>query len=80
MIFVDAYFDYLGGNDYNIQSRNLYKELLENKKLKDEFEKWNTNQLGFLEQHNYFTESAKKLRDGRKQKTIDHLKNRSTNH
>ncbi|NOZ45190.1 MAG: hypothetical protein GXO79_00255 [Chlorobi bacterium] len=80
MIICDAYFDHLGSNEFNKLSRNLFKELVENKKFEDDFDKWNTEQLNFLENHVYFTETAKNFRNSYKQKTIDHLKKRSTNH
>ena len=80
LIIKDAYYDYLGGSDYNTHSRNLYKELYENKIIEDDFEDWYTEQVDFIEKHSYYTETANKLRNSHKQKTIDHLKNRSSYH
>lgn len=68
-IICDADLDYLGRDDFWELSEKLYKELNEEKKLNKIT--WHWTQASFLRKHNYFTDSAKKLRNGLKQK---HLK------
>jgi hypothetical protein len=79
-VLLDAYFDYFGSGEYNTLSRKLYKELLENKVIEDDFDKWNTEQLALLERHTFYSNTSLKLRNVHKQKTIEYLKNRSANH
>lgn len=64
-IICDADLDYLGRDDFWEIGYNLYKELEIYGILTDEKE-WNKLQLRFLTSHQYFTESAKKIRQIKK--------------
>lgn len=64
-IICDADLDYLGRDDFWEIGYNLYKELEIYGILTDERE-WNKLQLRFLTSHNYFTKSAKKNRQPKK--------------
>lgn len=62
-IICDADLDYLGRVDFIPVSGNLFRELTEHKIIEDNINKWNQIQISFIEKHQYFTETAKKLRD-----------------
>lgn len=64
-IICDADLDYLGRDDFWEIGYNLYKELEIYGILTDERE-WNKLQLRFLGNHKYFTKSAKKCRQAKK--------------
>lgn len=64
-IICDADLDYLGRDDFWEIGYNLYKELEIYGILTDEKE-WNKLQLRFLSSHQYFTQSAKDNRQGKK--------------
>lgn len=71
-IMSDADLDYLGRDDlYVIGQRLQYEWQLHG--IVSSLREWHEKQLKFLKVHNYFTESAKKLRDSRKQKNIKEL-------
>lgn len=72
-IMCDADLDYLGRPDYLPVSRNLYKELLEMKLIKNSEYEWNKVQLKFLQNHKFFTESAKKRRNQNKNKQLEKI-------
>ncbi len=65
-VLCDADLDYLGRDDYFKISEKLYKEINYRNKLSNE--DWTTLQLNFFTKHQYFTSSAKKLRDIKKRK------------
>jgi len=69
-IMCDADLDYLGRPDYLNVSRNLYYELLELNIIKEGEYEWNKFQLKFLQEHRYFTESAKRNRNQNKNKQL----------
>lgn len=71
-IICDADLDYLGREDYDPISKNLYKEMTLNKTITET--DWFRIQINFLEKHKYFTASAKKLREGGKEATLIRLK------
>lgn len=72
-ILADADLDYLGRNDFEEISNGLYEELLvANKDLS--IKNWNKIQIAFFEKHNYFTESAKRLRNKKKQENLQLIK------
>jgi len=73
-IICDADLDYLGRSDFIPVSDTLYKELKEQNIVTD-IDTWNKMQIGFLESHHYFTDTADKLRQVNKQEQIDRLKN-----
>ncbi|MEN9458627.1 MAG: hypothetical protein RL135_1213 [Bacteroidota bacterium] len=64
-IICDADLDYLGRDDFWEIGYNLYKELEIYGILTDEKE-WNKLQLRFLSSHQYFTISAKEIRQSKK--------------
>ncbi len=71
-IMADADLDYLGRDDiYVIGQRLQYEWQLHG--IVSSLREWHEKQLKFLKVHNYFTESAKKLRDKRKQENIKEL-------
>lgn len=65
-IICDADLLYLGTDDFERTGNNLFKELLENNKIKSERE-WNELQLNFLKKHhfhtNYVIENYQKKKD-----------------
>jgi adenylate cyclase len=69
-IMCDADLDYLGRPDYLNVSRNLFRELIGLNLIKESEYDWNKLQLKFLQEHQYFTESAKKRRNQSKNKQL----------
>ena len=69
-IMCDADLDYLGRPDYLNVSMNLYRELLGQNIVKENEYEWNKLQLKFLQEHTFFTESAKKRRNQSKNKQL----------
>ena len=72
-IIADADLDYLGRDDYDSISLSFYRELSHFGKLGSETQ-WFDLQIGFLENHTYFTDWAKKNRQPGKLDTIKRLK------
>ena len=72
-IICDADLDYLGRSDFIPVSDSLYKELNAQNIITD-IDTWNKLQIGFLETHSYYTDTARKLRQVNKQEQIDRLK------
>lgn len=68
-IMCDADLDYLGRDDFHDIASLLRRELREHGKL-DSDRKWDEIQLAFLNQHTYFTDSAIRLRQEKKEKHI----------
>ncbi len=64
-ILCDADLYYLGGSHFYTIGHQLFEELKERKIVTDE-ESWNRIQLRFLEQHQFFTQTARKLREPHK--------------
>jgi len=64
-IMCDADLDYLGRDDFFTIGNTLYDELCMYGLLQTEND-WNKLQVRFLEGHHYFTDSAIKLRKGKK--------------
>src|SRR5687767_14390385 len=58
-IICDADLDYLGRDDFEKISNNLYKEFLDFGIVKD-YKQWMQLQVNFFEAHHYFTASSKK--------------------
>lgn len=67
-ILADSDLDYLGRDDFEEISDRLFQEL----QLPDKNE-WNKIQISFFEKHSYFTKSAKKLRDYKKQQNLQKI-------
>jgi uncharacterized protein len=72
-ILCDADLDYLGRNDFDPIANSLYKELIAYNMVQDE-QQWNRIQVSFLGNHSYFTQTAKRTRDQKKQKKLNELK------
>jgi hypothetical protein len=70
-ILCDADLDYLGRDDYAINSNNLLKEIELSKKLTTK--EWLLLQEKFLKGHTYFTPTSQKLRNPSKQKTLNNI-------
>lgn len=72
-ILADADLDYLGRTDFEEISNGLFEELkVENNSL--DINSWNKIQVSFFEKHSYFTESAKRLRNNKKQENLQLIK------
>lgn len=69
-IICDADLDYLGREDFDPISRNLYLELKTKGFVKAEND-WNIIQVNFFKQHAYFTDTDKKLRGPLKQQHLE---------
>ena len=73
-ILVDADLDVLGRKDFMQRNGDLRRELaFLGKEFTDE--QWYTSQLKFIEGHQYFTASARSLRDAQKLINIAELRN-----
>jgi class 3 adenylate cyclase len=72
-IICDADLDYLGRSDMIPVSNTLYKELKEQDKI-GSFNEWNKLQVKFISGHQYFTETARSLREVNKQKQIERIR------
>jgi adenylate cyclase len=71
-IICDADLDYLGRSDMIPVSNTLYKELNEQDKI-GTYNDWNKLQVKFLSSHQYFTQTARSLREVNKQKQIERV-------
>jgi hypothetical protein len=72
-IICDADLDYLGRDDFDPISNQLYKEFLEFGFVKD-YDDWMKKQIGFFGIHNYFTQSSRELRNPKKMAQLEKLK------
>lgn len=72
-IICDADLDYLGRDDFWKIGSNLYNELVIYGVLNNERD-WNRLQLKFLTSHHYFTQSAIRLRQGKKNDHVEKIK------
>ena len=75
MILCDADLDSLGREDFFIISFQLQLEWKLFKIMDTTIAEWIKFEIGFLENHKYYTSSARKLRDSRKSKNLLELKN-----
>jgi predicted metal-dependent HD superfamily phosphohydrolase len=73
MILCDADLDYLGRNDFDSISNKLRNELSAHGKSFTDME-WVKFEISFLEKHEYFTSSERKLRTPGKLKHMEELK------
>jgi predicted metal-dependent HD superfamily phosphohydrolase len=71
-ILCDADLDYLGRGDFERIAATLFQEMKNFNLLHDENE-WNRIQVKFLQSHQYFTRSSRKMRSPRKQKHLQVL-------
>jgi class 3 adenylate cyclase/predicted metal-dependent HD superfamily phosphohydrolase len=74
-IICDADLDYLGRNDFHEIADRLRLELREHGKINSD-RQWDELQVNFLTQHKYFTETAKRLRDEKKEMNLEEVKER----
>jgi len=72
-IICDSDLDYLGRSDMIPISGELFKELKERKKISS-LNDWNKLQINFISKHQYFTKTAKSLREVNKKKQIERIK------
>lgn len=72
-IMCDSDLDYLGRSDFIPVSNTLYDELKEQNKI-GSLDDWNKLQIKFISGHQYFTETARNLREVNKQKQIDRIR------
>jgi class 3 adenylate cyclase/HD superfamily phosphodiesterase len=73
-IMCDADLDYLGRSDMIPISNTLFLELKERSMIKS-LKDWNSLQMKFISGHQYFTETARKLREVNKQMQIERIRN-----
>ena len=71
-IICDSDLDYLGRTDFIPVSNMLYLELKERKMI-GSWQAWNKMQLEFIKKHQYFTETARSLREVNKQQQVERL-------
>jgi hypothetical protein len=71
-IMADADLDYLGRDDIFLTGQKLQYEWKLRGKVSS-LREWHETQLKFIKNHNYFTPSAKKLREEGKQSNIQQL-------
>jgi predicted metal-dependent HD superfamily phosphohydrolase len=75
-IICDADLDYLGRDDFEPISKNLYKEFFDFQIIRKE-DNWDRIQINFFELHHYFTQSSLSKRNPKKQEHLRLLKERS---
>ncbi|MCK4345474.1 MAG: HD domain-containing protein, partial [Bacteroidales bacterium] len=71
-IICDSDLDYLGRSDFIPVSNTLYEELKEQNKI-GKLNDWNKLQVKFISVHQYFTKTARSLREVNKQKQIERI-------
>jgi len=71
-IICDSDLDYLGRSDFIPVSNTLFEELKAQNKMKD-LNEWNKMQVKFISVHQYFTGTARSLREVNKQLQIDRI-------
>jgi len=74
MILCDADLDYIGRGDFFITALRLHREWSENSNMKITFKDWYLKQQSFIMQHEFFTTSAKLLRDNKKAHNLTQVK------
>jgi len=72
-IICDSDLDYLGRTDFIPVSNCLYRELKEHNKI-GSLNEWNKLQLNFISNHQYFTQTARNLREVNKIMQIERIK------
>ncbi len=72
-IICDANLDHFGRADFLIQSDRLFQEYLLHKKIKNKKD-WNLMQIKLLENHVFYTETAKKLQEISLEQQIENIK------
>jgi predicted metal-dependent HD superfamily phosphohydrolase len=74
MILCDADLDYIGRGDFFITALRLHREWSENSNMKITFKDWYLKQQSFILHHDYFTESARILRNEKKAHNLTQVK------
>ena len=77
-IMCDSDLDYLGRSDFIPVSNTLFEELKAQNKM-GSLNDWNKIQVKFIAGHQYFTKTARKLREVNKQQQIERIQNLITN-
>lgn len=77
-VLCDANFDYLGRDDFSCVSKEMYKELLELRRIKKNEYEWNVGQLKFLQEHRFYTDYSRSKRNPTKVKHIQDLQEKIT--
>lgn len=72
-IICDSDLDYLGRSDFIHVSNTLYEELKEQNKIGSP-DDWNRLQIRFISNHQYYTETARNLREVNKQRQISRIR------
>ncbi len=72
-IICDSDLDYLGRSDFIPVSNTLFEELKAQNKMKD-LNEWNKLQVKFISGHQYFTKTARSLREVNKNLQIERIK------
>lgn len=72
-VMCDSDLDYLGRTDFIPVSNSLYQELKERSMI-DNFDNWNRMQLKFINKHQYFTNTARQLREVNKKNQVERLR------
>jgi HD superfamily phosphodiesterase len=72
-IICDANLDHFGRADFLIQSDRLFQEFLLYKKIKNKKD-WNLIQIKLLENHEFYTETARKLQEISLEQQIENIK------
>jgi len=73
-IICDSDLDYLGRSDFIPVSNTLFEELRAQNKMSD-LNEWNKLQVKFISGHQYFTKTARSLREVNKQLQIERIQN-----
>lgn len=72
-VIQDSDLDYLGRSDFIPVSNMLYKEL-KDRNMIGTIDQWNEMQIKFIGSHQYYTQTAKSLREVNKQSQIEHIR------
>ena len=72
-VICDSDLDYLGRSDFIPVSNTLYQELKERDMI-ESYDAWNKLQLSFIKKHQYYTKTARNLREVNKQSQIDRIR------
>lgn len=73
-ILCDADLDYIGREDFFITALRLHREWSENSARKIPFRDWYEKQRDFVETHEFFTRSARLLRNEKKRKNLSQVR------
>ncbi len=74
MVLCDADLDYIGRGDFFITALRLHREWSENSNMKITFKDWYLKQQSFILQHDFFTNSARTLRNEKKAHNLVQVK------